>query len=303
MGRRTLAGDLFIVCAAAFLFGAPGLHGAIPADRRIGPEWLQQNMTRADIRIVDMRGDVREYWEGHLPGAVFLDSAALRWADRGVPLKLMPVSALALLLGEMGIGRETTVVVYSEINHYRATYFLWALDVIGHKKWAVLEGGCEGWKQAGRPLTQDYPALRPAVYPAPKAADSSVRASLAEVRDRNAKTTVLLDTRPADMYSGAKGSWKRKGHIPGALNHYWADDVLEAGLWKPVEDLKRAFEALGATPDKTIIVSCGQGLMASHTYVALKHVLGYPQVKLYDGSFNEWSAVESLPVETGTKQK
>ena len=151
MKRRVLAGNsrFVIFVLAAVLAGAAGLSGAVPADRRVSPEWLQQNMTRPDLRIVDMRGDVREYWEGHLPGAVFLDSAVLRWADRGVPLKLMPVSALALLLGEMGIGRETTIVVYSEINHYRATYFLWALDAVGHKNWALLEGGYEGWKTAG----------------------------------------------------------------------------------------------------------------------------------------------------------
>lgn len=301
MSRRSPARTLSLCVFIALLAGAPALRGEVPADRRAGPEWVQQNLAQPDLRIVDMRGDVRDYWEGHLPGAVFLDSAALRWADRGVPLKLMPVSALASLLGAMGIGRETTVVIYSEINHYRATYFAWALDAAGHKKWALLEGGYEGWKRAGRPTTQDYPAVRPVAYPAPKAADPAVRALLAEVRDRNPKTSVLLDTRPADMYSGAKGSWKRKGHIAGALHHYWADDVLEGGAWKLAEDLRRAFETLGATPDKKIIVSCGQGLMASHTYITLKYILGYPNVKLYDGSFNEWSVVESLPVETGTK--
>ncbi len=301
MDRRAPARAIPILAFAAALAGAPALRAAPPADRRVGAEWLQQNMARPDLRIVDMRGDVREYWEGHIPGAVFLDSAALRWADGGVPLKLMPAPALAMLLGAMGVGRETTIVVYSEINHYRATYFLWALDALGHKNWALLEGGYEGWKRGGRPLTQDYPAVRPVAYPAPKAFDASVRAVLADVRDRNVKTTVLLDTRPADIYSGSKGSWKRKGHIAGALNHYWADDVVEAGDWKPVEELKRAYADLGATPDKTIIVSCGQGLMASHAYVTLKYVLGYPKVKLYDGSFNEWSVVASLPVETGKK--
>lgn len=301
MERGTMTRAISCLGCAALLALGPALRAASPAGRRVGAEWLQQNMARTDIRIVDMRGDVREYWEGHLPGAVFLDSAALRWADRGVPLKLMPVAALAMLLGEMGVGRETTIVVYSEINHYRATYFLWALDALGHKNWALLEGGYDGWKRGGRPLTQDYPAIRPVTYPAPKAFDASVRAILADVRDRNPKTTVLLDTRPADIYSGAKGSWKRKGHIAGALHHYWADDVVEAGDWKPAEALRRAYENLGATPDKTIIVSCGQGLMASHTYITLKYVLGYPKVKLYDGSFNEWSVVEGLPVETGLK--
>lgn len=268
-------------------------------DKLVGSDWLQANLGRTDVRVVDVRGDIRDYWEGHIPGAVFLDSSSLRWSDRGVPGKLMPPAALALMLGQMGIGKTTQVVVYSEINHYRATYFLWALDVLRHKNWVMLEGGFERWKKENRPVTQDYPAVKPVVYGSVREADAAVLATLAEVRDRNAATTILLDVRPADLYAGEKGSWKRKGHIKGAVNHFWALDVNEAGAWRPVDELRRAYEALGATPEKTVIVSCGQGLMSSHPYFTLKYILNFPRVKNYDGSFAEWSAVDTLPIETG----
>jgi thiosulfate/3-mercaptopyruvate sulfurtransferase len=295
--KRTL---VFIAVGAVLSGCGPIALGAQPAaDRIVTPDWLQTNLGRPEIRIVDMRGDIREYWEGHIPGAVFLDSTALRWPDRGVPSKLLPPAALALLLGEMGIGKRTRVIVYSEVNHYRATYFMWALDVLRHPNWALLEGGFERWKKESRPVTQDYPALKPTVYVLGGGPDPGVRATLAEVRDRDTATTVLLDVRQADLYAGEKGSWKRKGHIQGALNHFWALDVDETGAWRPADELRRAYEALGATPDKTVIVSCGQGLMSSHAYFTLKYVLGFPRVKNYDGSFNEWSAVASLPVESG----
>jgi len=295
--KRTL-----LVLAVGLALASSGLFasGAPPATERVvGADWLQANLDRPEIRIVDMRGDIRDYWEGHIPGAVFLDSAALRWPDRGVPSKLMPTAALALLLGEMGVRKNTQIVVYSEVNHYRATYFMWALDVLGHPNWVLLEGGFERWKKESRPVTQDYPALKPVVYSAGRQPDAGVRATLADVRDRNSATTVLLDVRQADIYAGEKGSWKRKGHIKGAINHFWALDVDETGAWRPADELRRAYEALGVTPDKTVIVSCGQGQMSSHVYFTLKYVLGFPRVKNYDGSFNEWSAVASLPVETG----
>ena len=291
---RVLGVGSIFASLGAFALGAPPA-----AERTVGADWLQANLGRPEIRIVDMRGDIRDYWEGHIPGAVFLDSAALRWPDRGVPSKLMAPSALALLLGEMGIGKTTRVIVYSEVNHYRATYFMWALDVLRHPNWALLEGGFDRWKKENRPLTQDYPAPKPVAYGAVRELDAGVRATLAEVRDRNTATTVLLDVRQADIYAGEKGSWKRKGHIKGALNHFWALDVDETGAWRPADELRRAYEALGVTPDKTVIVSCGQGLMSAHVYFTLRYVLGFPRVKNYDGSFNEWSAVASLPVEGG----
>jgi thiosulfate/3-mercaptopyruvate sulfurtransferase len=112
---------------------------------------------------------------------------------------------------------------------------------------------------------------------------------------------VLLDVRPLALYTGEQGPWKRKGHIPGARHHFWGDDLNADGTFKNKADLQQAYEALGATPDKLIIVSCGQGQMSAHSYFTLKYLLGYPRVKNYDGSFNEWSNLPSLPVTIGTQ--
>jgi thiosulfate/3-mercaptopyruvate sulfurtransferase len=109
---------------------------------------------------------------------------------------------------------------------------------------------------------------------------------------------ILLDTRPDDLYSGEKGAWKRKGHIKGALSHFWALDLLNDGSWRGPEELLAAYRTQGVTPEKDIIVYCGQGQMAALTYFALKHILGFPNVRLYDGGFNEWSVREDLPVES-----
>ncbi len=284
---------LLVLTAA---LAATALAGAEPLPRLVGQDWLAANLTNPAVRIIDMRGDIRDYWESHIPGALFLDSDVVRWPDRGVPGKLMPPAELARLLGAMGIGRNTTVVIYSEINHYRAAYVAWALDYIRHPSWAILEDGFLGWKRQGRALTQDYPNIRPVSYDWKGSVDGTVRATMEEVRTRNLATTVLLDVRPAELFSGEKGTWKRKGHIEGAVSHLWVDDLKNNGAWKDIEVLRKAYADIGVTPDKAIIVSCGQGQMSSHTYFALKYVLGFPRVRNYDGSFNEWSNVDTLPV-------
>ncbi len=280
----------------AAALAASALTAAEPDARLVGPDWLAANLTNPKVRIIDMRADIREYWESHIPGAVFLDADVVRWPDRGVPGKLMPPAELARLLGEMGIGRDTTVVIYSEINHYRAAYVAWALDYIRHPSWAILEDGFQGWKRQSRALTQDYPKIKPAAYDWKGKADSTVRAAMEDVRTRDRATTVLVDVRPAELFSGEKGTWKRKGHIEGAISHVWVEDLNSNGTWKDVEVLRKAYADIGVTPDKTIIVSCGQGQMSAHTYFTLRYVLGFPRVRNYDGSFNEWSNVDTLAV-------
>jgi thiosulfate/3-mercaptopyruvate sulfurtransferase len=289
--------------------GSPAVHEAGPGqnalaapDKIVTGEWLAANLTNPNIRIVDLRDDIRSYWESHIPGAVFIDSPALRWPERGVPGKLMTPRGLALLLGEMGIGPDTQVIVYTEINNYRGTYLIWALDYIGHKSSAILMGGFDEWKKNGGPLNQDYPTITPTEYRLPAKLHEEVRATLQEVKGRNPDSTVLLDVRTYDLYSGEKGPWKRKGHIKGAIHHLWAADLKPDGSWIAPEKLTKIYAELGVTPDKTVYVSCGQGLMASHVYFTLRHILGFPKVKNYDGSFNEWSNHDELPVEqTGKK--
>lgn len=277
------------------------LQAQTPERRLVSGEWLQANLNQPGIRVIDMRADIRDYWAGHIPGAVYLDETALRWPQNGVPGRLLPVEVLTRLLEEMGINNKTTVIIYTEINNYRATYLAWALDYIRHKGWAILDGGFNRWKNENRPIVRDYPQLARTNYGSKINPDESVRALLDQIKSRDPGTTVLLDVRSAELYSGERGNWKRNGHIPGAINIFWASFLKEDGSWKDLKISAQNLRDLGITPDKTIIVSCGQGLMASHTYLTLKYLLNYPKVRLYDGSFNEWSNRDDLPVETGQR--
>jgi thiosulfate/3-mercaptopyruvate sulfurtransferase len=192
------------------------------------------------------------------------------------------------------------VIAYAEQGDFKAPYLIWALDYLGHPSAAILDGGFSKWQKEERPVTQDYPKITPTRYTLPSKLNQEVRATLEEVKELVSRGGgVLLDVRPAQMYTGEKGFWKRNGHIKGAINHFWGEDLNEDGTWKSKEDLKKAYEELGATPDKNIIVSCGQGQMSAHAYFTLKHLLGYPNVKNYDGGFNEWSNIDDLPVDTG----
>ncbi|MFB0509705.1 MAG: sulfurtransferase [bacterium] len=264
--------------------------------------WLQITQQKENLRIIDVRDSIKHYWQGHIPGAVYFSPEAMRLADHGVPVKLMPSEALAIMLQKMGINERSMVVVYTEQGDYKAPYLVWALDYIGHPYSAVLDGGFEKWQSEARPVTQDYPKIKPTRVRLPLKLQAEVRANLDEVEQfvkKGDTGVVLLDVRPVKLYTGEAGPWKRKGHIKGAKNHFWGLDLKADGTWKNKEDLKNDYEQLGASPDKLIIVSCGQGQMSAHSYFTLKHILGYPRVKNYDGSFNEWSNIENLPIETG----
>lgn len=276
------------------------LHAQESVPKLIDAKWLKENLSRENMRIVDVRDDVKEYWKGHIPGAVYLDPEAMKWPQGGVPVKLIRPAAFVELLGEMGIDRNTFVIAYSERGDFSAPYLVWALDYIGHEKSAVLDGGFLKWEKEKGAVTQDYPQIGSERYPPPSGLNENVRATLKEVEQSIGQEDVLvLDVRTEALYTGEAGVWKRRGHIQGAVHHFWGDDMNEDGTWKEAKEIRRIYETLGATPDKTIIVSCGQGSMSSHTYFTLKHVLGYPKVKHYDGSFHEWSNLEELPVQSG----
>lgn len=299
MTRSIIRSCVVVLFFVSVLAVAP-LWAASQEPKVVSTEWLQKNLSRPDIRIVDMRNAVGDYWQSHIPGAVYMNPEVLRLADRGVPVKLTPAKALAVMLGETGIDPKTMVLVYTEKGDFKAPYLVWALDFLGHERAAAMEGGFAKWQKEGLPVTQDYPKITAKTYSPPKALRRDVRASLDDVKKVVASGgAVILDVRPVELYTGEKGSWKRKGHIKGSLSRFWGEDLTAEGMWKDKAELKAAYEKLGVTPDKQIITSCGQGQMSAHTYFTLKYLLGYPNVKNYDGSFNEWSNIPELPVETG----
>jgi thiosulfate/3-mercaptopyruvate sulfurtransferase len=167
----------------------------------------------------------------------------------------------------------------------------------------ILDGGYGKWVLEKRKVTQDYPIIEPVAYGSPLVPldiNKDVRAELDEVKHAVMyNDEMIVDVRPVKAYTGEEGTWKRKGHISGSLNRFWGEDLNKDGTWRSKDELTAAYAAQGITWDKKIIVSCGQGMMSAHAYFTLKYVMGFPQVKNYDGGFNEWSSIEALPVETG----
>jgi len=268
------------------------------APRIASTDWLAQHLTDENQTIVDVRDDIKAYWAGHVPGAVWLSPEALRWPDSGVPGKLMPCDQMAKLVSLMGVTSDGTVLIYAEESNFKPAYLAWALDYLGHKNWAIVDGGYRKWTAEKRAVSQAYPNTVSCPcfsYPGPVA---FVRSRTADVLARKGDT-MLLDVRVKKAYTGEEGPWLRKGHIPGAISHPWSDDITADGVWKSKAELQAAYLAQGIIPDKLIIASCGQGQMSAHTYVTLKYVLGYPNVTNYDGGFNEWSNSAALPVNTG----
>jgi len=253
------------------------------------------------VRIVDMRTSLLDYLKSHMPCAIYFNFENLRVPRNGIPAQAPDRITLEKLTGEyLSISRDMWVVLYSEKSNPNATFLLWFLDYLGHKKVGILNGGWEKWFSEKFPITQTYPILL-----SKKFYGRVKRESLAEksyVKGHlQAKDVVIVDARSPTQYSGEEGEEIRRGHIPGARNIFWETtlDGDEVKTWKKKEDLEKLFAESGILKDKEIIVHCRTGREASHVYFTLKYVLGFPNVRLYRGSWVEWSADWNLPVKKG----
>jgi thiosulfate/3-mercaptopyruvate sulfurtransferase len=301
---RILAGGI-LISTVLFLPGflpakeAPFINVNHP--RLIETRELLNLTGHPSVRIIDMRSSLVDYLKGHIPNAVYLHFENLQIPDKGIPDQAPDRICLERLLGEnLSLSNPMWVVLYSEKSNPNATFLAWTLDYLGYKKVGVLNGGWEKWTSERLPATQGYPFLSPNKF-----FGKVIRETLAEkkwILDRlTAKNVVILDARPPKQYSGEEGEEIRKGHIPGARNVFWETtlDGDEVRVWKRKEDLEKLFLESGVTKDKEIIVYCRAGREASHLYFTLKYVMGFPNVRLYRGSWVEWSADKKLPVKIG----
>jgi thiosulfate/3-mercaptopyruvate sulfurtransferase len=279
---------------------SPTAHAVVPA--LVSTDRLAAWQAAGPVVVLDVRTDVFTYLKGHLPGAEYLNTETLRASEGGIPTRLLSGEAYRALFSRLGIDFAKPVVIYSagESRNIDATFLAWLLAGLGHPKVFVLDGGFFKWQLEQRPVVQPYPRIPPGgVLPGPFAPEA---ASLKDVHAGMRAGALLVDARPPDQYAGTAGAQMRRGHIPGAISHYWQDDLTQEGfghVWKPPAELRRAYEAEGITPDKDIIAYCNSATEASHVHFALRFLLGYPRVRIYVGSWTEWAEDPALPVRTG----
>jgi thiosulfate/3-mercaptopyruvate sulfurtransferase len=270
----------------------------------ISTDQLAEWQRRGDaFRLIDVRTDPFIYLKDHLSDAVYLNTETLRAASGGTPMQLLPGQWYADVIARLGIRWDQPVVVYSagETHNIDATFLVWLLASYGHPRVYLLDGGYFKWQLEQKPLAKHYPKLTSA--PVPPGTFRPPTASLDDVRRAvQSHDAVLVDARPPDQFSGEAGAQMRRGHIPGAINHYWQDDLEQEGfgrVWKPADSLKARYLAQGITPDKHLILYCNSTTEATHVFFALSYLLGYPHVRIYTGAWTEWAEREELPIEGG----
>lgn len=296
---RVLAPLMLLLACVAFL---PAQMDPLPAGGTItlvSPEWVESH--KDEIRILDVRQDPHRYLAGHVPGAVHLSESTLRGPLNGLPMQYLPLTIQADVLASAGVRDGSHVVVYSEGRDVLgATLVAYCLERLGHPRVMILDGGFEGYAKK-LPTSQAYPVYRPGRFSPRLQQDLIV--TLDEVAEllEEPGTVKVLDVRPAKAFRGEVKTWMRNGHIPGAINIPWRKlvDPGSPHLFRPVLEIQKLIEEHGLLPEDEILVTCGTGREATLGHFVLRHLLGYPYVRVYEGAWTEFAAHEALPVERG----
>ena len=268
----------------------------------VSTDWAADHLDDGRVRFVEVDVNTNAYETGHIPGAV-----AWNWQTQLQDLLLRDIvqqGDYEKLLSQSGITPETTVVLYGDNNNWFAAWAYWLMRHYGHNDVRILDGGRKKWEEEGRPFTTDDPDVSPANYIVtnPNKHLRAFREDVVQhIRD---SSNALVDVRSPDEYTGKilappglNETCQRGGHIPGATNIPWSQAVRGDGTFKPIEELQTLYGNVGVTPEKPVITYCRIGERSSHSWFVLHELLGYPNVRNYDGSWTEWGNLVGAPIE------
>jgi thiosulfate/3-mercaptopyruvate sulfurtransferase len=264
-------------------------------------EWLAEHLSDPNVLVAEVDENPQLYDEGHVPGAI-----KLHWRDDlqdPIERDLIEKDAFEQLMSERGISNDTTLVLYGDKNNWFAAYAYWYLKIYGHNDVRILDGGRQKWIDEGRELTADEPSISKARYSA-RDRDETIRAR----RDAVLKSlgdAALVDVRSPQEFAGdlvappgyEQEGAQRGGHIPTAQSIPWASAVRDDGTFKSADELRELYTGKGVTPDRAVTAYCRIGERSAHTWFVLRELLGYEDVKNYDGSWTEWGNLVDVPIE------
>jgi thiosulfate/3-mercaptopyruvate sulfurtransferase len=271
----------------------------------VSTDWVADHLGDERVVVAEVDENPDLYDEGHIPGAV-----KLHWReDLQDPIErdIVDKESFERLLGSRGIGNDTTVVLYGDRNNWFAAYAYWYLKVYGHEDVRIVDGGRQKWFDEGRELSIETPEPAAATYTADDR-DESIRAYRDYVREViGDEDKALVDVRSPQEYAGellappgyeSEGA-SRGGHIPSARSIPWAQAVNDDGTFKGADALRELYAGKGVTPEKETIAYCRIGERSAHTWFVLRELLGYAEVRNYDGSWTEWGNLVDVPIEKG----
>jgi len=273
----------------------------------VSTDWLSENLNTQNVVVVESDEDVLLYSTGHIPGAVKID-----WhtdLNDAVLRDYLDGEQFAELMSAKGISRDTTVILYGDNKNWWAAYTLWVFKLFGHEDVRLLDGGREAWIAEGRELSTETPANQRTSYPVAVRNDQDIRAYRDDVLAHLGKP--LVDVRSPQEYSGERTHMPnfpdegalRGGHIPGAASIPWSKAANEDSTFKDVAALQELYlDQEQLDPNEDTIAYCRIGERSSHTWFVLKYLLGFKNVKNYDGSWTEWGSLVGVPIVKGTSR-